>query len=224
MSPSVAPPGLPAGLARLIRPRPLPAPGERCEMCAEDVPATHPHVVDLTDRSLMCCCRACGMLFTDGGAARGRYRTVPDRWLHDPSLTLTAADWDRFQIPVRLAFFFVNSALGRVVALYPGPGGATESELALDSWEDLLAGTALARALTPDVEALLVDRGEARSDASVAPACHLVPIDACYELVGRLRLRWVGFDGGAEAHAEFDRFFATVRERSRAVAAPAAAG
>ncbi len=31
--------------------------------------------------------------------------------------------------------------------------------------------------------------------------CHLVPIDACYELAGRLRLVWRGFDGGQDAHA-----------------------
>ena len=28
-----------------------------------------------------------------------------------------------------MAFLFVNSALDRVVAFYPGPAGATESEL-----------------------------------------------------------------------------------------------
>ena len=33
-----------------------------------------------------------------------------------------------------LAFLFHNSVLGRVVAFYPGPAGATESELPLDAW------------------------------------------------------------------------------------------
>ncbi len=203
---------LPEGLVRVLRrPRPTPVPGERCELCEELLDEGHPHVVDLSSRSLMCCCRACGLLFTEPGAARGRYRTVPDRWLHDPALTLTPEDWARFQIPVRLAFFFVNSVLDRVVALYPGPGGATESELALDAWDDLLAGSALARELTPDVEALLVD-GD-------GPSCHLVPVDACYELVGRLRTCWVGFEGGQEARDELQRFMARVDERSRAVPA-----
>ncbi len=50
--------------------------------------------------------------------------------------------------------------------------------------------------------------------------CHLVPIDACYELVGRLRLVWRGFDGGQDAHAELDAFFDAVpREPSRAESA-----
>jgi hypothetical protein len=42
-----------------------------------------------------------------------------------------------------------------------------------------------------------------------------VPIDACYELVGRLRTLWRGFDGGREAHDAMDAFFAHVAERSR---------
>ena len=38
-----------------------------------------------------------------------------------------------------------------------------------------------------------------------------MPIDACYELVGQLRRLWKGFDGGAEARAALDAFFAKVR-------------
>lgn len=210
---------LPEGLARLLRDRPARPQGEQCEMCGELIGDTHVHVADLTNRSIMCCCRACGMLFTDSGAARGRYRTVPDRWLHDPDQALTAEDWERFQIPVRLVFFFYNSTLERIVALYPGPGGATESELALDAWDELLSPSPLGRALSADVEALLVDRGTDRQDGAIAeqPSCYLVPIDTCYELVGRLRMCWVGFDGGAEARTEFARFMDMVRERSRPV-------
>jgi hypothetical protein len=45
--------------------------------------------------------------------------------------------------------------------------------------------------------------------------CHLVPIDACYELAGRLRVLWRGLDGGPEAHAAIDGFFTRVRALSR---------
>lgn len=45
--------------------------------------------------------------------------------------------------------------------------------------------------------------------------CHLVPIDVCYELVGRMRLLWQGFDGGAEARAALDAFFDDVLSRVR---------
>jgi hypothetical protein len=44
-----------------------------------------------------------------------------------------------------------------------------------------------------------------------------VPIDACYELVGRLRQLWRGFDGGQDAHAAMDEFFERVASRSRPV-------
>jgi hypothetical protein len=48
-------------------------------------------------------------------------------------------------------------------------------------------------------------------------SCHLVPIDACYELVGQLRGQWRGFDGGREAHDAIEAFFSRVRARSRPV-------
>ncbi len=44
---------------------------------------------------------------------------------------------------------------------------------------------------------------------------YLVPIDACYELVGLLRMHWTGFDGGPEARADIDAFFERVRSRVR---------
>jgi len=66
--------------------------------------------------------------------------------------------------------------------------------------------------LRADVEALLL-RAPERGRAGFT--CNLVPIDACYELVGRLRQLWRGFDGGGDAHAAMDQFFETVTARSR---------
>ena len=60
-----------------------------------------------------------------------------------------------------------------------------------------------------DVEALLVRRDPGHSDAFI------VPIDACYELVGELRRLWKGFDGGTEAREAMDAFFDRLRERAR---------
>lgn len=45
---------------------------------------------------------------------------------------------------------------------------------------------------------------------SGAPRSYLVPIDACYEFVGRLRMLWRGFDGGQQAREFIDSFFAKV--------------
>ena len=42
----------------------------------------------------------------------------------------------------------------------------------------------------------------------------LIPIDECYALVGELRVRWQGFDGGAEAHAALAAFLAGLRRRA----------
>jgi hypothetical protein len=42
----------------------------------------------------------------------------------------------------------------------------------------------------------------------------LIPIDECYSLVGELRLRWQGFDGGAEAHAALASFLDSLRRRA----------
>ena len=44
------------------------------------------------------------------------------------------------------------------------------------------------------------------AERAVAEA-HLVPIDACYELVGLLRQVWRGFDGGQEARARIETWF-----------------
>lgn len=57
--------------------------------------------------------------------------------------------------------------------------------------------------------------GAPSSGAGAGFECFVVPIDACYELVGHLRARWRGFDGGQEAHEQMAAFFAGLRERAR---------
>ena len=88
--------------------------------------------------------------------------------------------------------------------------GATESLLSLETWEELARANPLLASLATDVEALLVRNVQRRGGFE----CYIVPIDACYELVGRIRRRWKGFDGGEEAWKEIDGFFADVRGRS----------
>ena len=185
---------------------------ERCEMCREVLDERHGHVVEVEQRSIVCACRACYLLFLSVGAAGGRYRSVPERVRCDPATPLAEADWNELQIPVAMAFFFVNSAVGRVVAGYPSPGGMTECELDLAAWDRLAAAYPLLAAMTPDVEAVLVNRAEDGNEV------FLLPIDACYSLVGELRLRWQGFDGGAEAHAALAAFLAGLRARARPLA------
>ena len=60
-----------------------------------------------------------------------------------------------------------------------------------------------------DVEALLISRRRGRTETE----CWIVPVDACYELVGRIRRHWRGFEGGEEAWVEIDAFFAGLGAR-----------
>jgi hypothetical protein len=189
-------------------------------MCGEQVPERHAHLVDIERRSIGCACTACGLLFTRPG---GRYRTVPDRVRHDPAAPLTGTEWGGLGIPVGIAFFFVNSALGHVVASYPSPAGVTECELDLAGWDRLAAAHRLLREVAPDVEAILVVTGSPRLAGGRAAngrengrvETFLIPIDACYSLAGALRLHWHGFDGGAEAQRILTDFLADIRLRAR---------
>ncbi|SOX53122.1 hypothetical protein MAAFP003_1792 [Mycobacterium ahvazicum] len=197
-------------LARIQSGRANPEPaGERCEMCSESIADEHQHVVNVAGRQLMCVCRACYLLFTDAQAELS-YRAVPDRYLAFPNFALDRRAWDALQIPVGVAFFFTNSALLRTVAFYPGPAGACESELDLDAWNAIRAADPRVGLLTADVEALLVRV----SNEYAQPQSYLVPIDACYEFVGRLRMLWRGFDGGQEARRFIDEFFAAIAARA----------
>ena len=189
---------------------------ERCEMCREVLGERHGHVVDMEKRSLACTCRACYLLFTHEGAAGGRYRAVPERIYHDPSRPLSDLDWNDLQIPVAMAFFFYNSAIGRVVAGYPSPAGPTECELDLEAWDRIAAEHPLLTEMAPDVEAILVNRTDLGNEV------FLIPIDMCYSLVGELRMYWTGFDGGAEVRTAMARFMTGLRHRAVALERPTA--
>jgi hypothetical protein len=201
-----------AGRPAAATPRAVSAPEvEKCDLCGVVVDARHGHLVDVDKRALVCACRPCYLLFTLPGAGGRRYRAIPDRYRFDPAGGLGEGDWEQLQIPVSPAFFFVNSALGRVVACYPSPAGATECELDLDAWARLAADRPLLGALEPDVEALYVTR------AAEGIECFLVPIDACYSLVGALRLRWSGLDGGEEVRRTLAEFHDDLRGRARPI-------
>lgn len=203
-------------LARITSNQRAPEPaGERCEMCSEPIADEHQHVVNTAARQLMCVCRGCYLLFTDSHAEL-RYRAVPDRYLAFPDFALDRRAWEALQIPVGVAFFFRNSALDRTVAFYPGPAGATESELDFDAWTAISAAEPRMGLLADDVEALLI-RIPTGTEAE-QPVCYLVPIDACYEFVGRLRLLWHGFDGGHEVRQFVDEFFEGITARSKVAA------
>ena len=195
-----------------------PSAEEACEMCAEEIPPGHGHVADLEQSSLLCTCRACYLLFEHSQAGGGRYRAVPDRYLCDPAHPMTEADWDELEIPVGLAFFLRSSRGGQVAGFYPSPAGPTECRLGLGAWDRIARAHPLLGAVEPDVEAAFITR----SDHGIEH--FLVPIDACYELAGRMRLTWRGFDGGGEARQSIDDFLSMVRSRARELSGEAGRG
>jgi hypothetical protein len=208
----------PSGLAsprlqRLARGRPdptaLPSPAEACDLCGTEIPGEHRHLVDLQSRELLCACRACSLLFDRQAAGGGHFRLVPDRRLRLEAFRLTDLTWEQLRIPVEMAFFFASTPAERVLAFYPGPMGATESLLELETWRDVVRANPILATMEPDVEALLVNR------ARGARRQWLVPIDDCYRLVALIRVRWRGFTGGKEVWTEIDRFFENLDGRAR---------
>lgn len=202
-------------LRRVMQPRERRTPGEVCEMCGEPVAGEHGHVADLGERRLMCTCRPCYLLFTQDGAAGRRLRAVPDRYLSVADFAISQGDWDELAIPVDLVFFLRQSdakdaaAGAQVVAVYPGPGGATESELDLAAWLRIAAANPALAEVQTDVEAVLV-----RRLPDGAFRCFIVPIDACYRLVGLVRQHWTGFAGGTDVWQRIEAFFGELQDRA----------
>jgi hypothetical protein len=186
---------------------------EHCDLCGEAITPTHRHLLDLASRELQCTCRACALLFDQAAAGGGARKLVPTRILRLPDFALSDAQWESLRIPVNMAFFFTNSQAGRVMALYPGPQGATESLLPLETWEDVVQHNPMVAQIEPDVEALLINRVREARDYLI------VPIDECYRLVGLIRLHWRGLTGGREVWQEIDAFFARLRQQAEATGA-----
>jgi len=125
-------------------------------------------------------------------------------------------------VPINMAFFFKNSLEQRVIAMYPSPAGATESLLALESWNEIVTRNPALAGMEQDVEALLVNRlGYSRGYS--APEYYLLPIDECYKLVGLIRAQWKGLSGGTEVWQQIAEFFKNVKERAVEIAEPPAA-
>lgn len=188
----------PRGLAALRRLTSAQPRVERCELCAAPAGEEHQHLVDPENRRILCVCDACAILFDHSGATR--YRRVPrDSRRADE---MDDAMWNSLGIPIGLAFLFRSSASNGVIAIYPSPGGP--AEIAIEDDFPALAP------LAPDVEALLVNRTRGARD------CYIVPIDACYRLIGIVRRHWSGFSGGDELWNRVDAFFDALRRHSGA--------
>jgi hypothetical protein len=175
---------------------------EQCEFCGATVDQEHGHLVDIPNHALLCVCGPCYLVFAHRGAGGGRFLAVPTRYVLASNLDATADTWERLDMPAGLAFFFRDGGTGQITAFFASPAGATESALPLDAWDALTNASPVLSTLEADVEALLVRRAAAGLTAL------LVPIDACYELVGLIRVSWRGLQGGDELWARVDAFLA----------------
>jgi Family of unknown function (DUF5947) len=173
---------------------------EHCDLCGTEIPPDHRHLLHLEERRIACACETCRALLQ--GDSPWRPTGTRTLWLDD--LTLSDETWARFAIPIGLAFFLTRGS-GAVVALYPSPAGATESELDLDAWAELVSANPRLQDLEPEIEGLIVNR---LSD----PHRHAVaPIDECYRLVGSIKVAWQGISGGPAVGAAVESFFAELR-------------
>jgi hypothetical protein len=179
-------------------------PKERCDICNAALPDDHRHLLQLEDRRIVCACEACWALHS-GDA---EYRPVGTRTLWLDSFQLDDHLWAQLQIPIALAFFMRSSVTGGVVAFYPSPAGATESELSLEAWEELVRANPVLEGMDPDAEALIVNR------LAQPPEYVIAPIDQCYALVGMIKLRWEGISGGPALRESVPAFFAALRART----------
>ena len=165
------------------------------------MPEDHRHLLHLDERQIVCVCEPCSPC----ARATRELRPTGTRTLWLDDFVLSDELWAAFQIPIGLAFFLVSEVAGGVVALYPSPAGATESELDLEAWDELVAANPVLDELEPEVEALIVNR-------LVDPhAFAIVPIDRCYELVGLIKATWEGISGGDAVEAAVEAFFARLR-------------
>jgi Family of unknown function (DUF5947) len=181
-------------------PQPIEA---NCDLCGTSMPEDHRHLLQLDERSIVCVCESCWAL-RSGDA---EFRPTGSRVLWLDELDLPEDLWARFRIPIGLAFFLRTG--DGVVAFYPSPAGATESELDLGVWDELVARNPVLEDLEPEGETLIVERlsGERR--------CAIAPTDQAYRLVGLVKASWQGISGGPEVERAVSGFLDELRERAR---------
>jgi hypothetical protein len=175
---------------------------ESCELCAAPVRDGHDHLLERATRRIFCACPACVLAL--GESARFSLISPTNEALS--GFRMEDTQWNALQIPIDIVFLFHSSPDQRVVAIYPGPAGPTESQLGLETWAQLVAANPMLTGLKPDVEALLVNR------AKGAREYYRVSIDRCYSLIGLIRSNWHGLSGGEEVWDAISSFFDRLRQ------------
>jgi hypothetical protein len=197
--------GLARSAARDSRDAPPPSPDtEACDLCGIGIPDDHRHLLALSERRIVCACEACWAM----RSGEGDYRPTGNRTVWLPGLDVPDDLWASFQIPIGLAFFMESTVTACVVAMYPSPGGATESELHFDSWTRMRQLNPVLDGLEPDIEGLIANR------LADPPMYVIAPIDRCYALTGTVKAHWDGISGGSEVQVAVERFFDGLRSEA----------
>jgi hypothetical protein len=183
------------------------ADGESCDLCGIGIGEEHRHLLHLSERRIVCSCEACWAM----RAGEGDYRPTGNRTVWLPDLELPDDVWANFQIPIGLAFFMSSTVTACIVAMYPSPAGATESELHFESWARMVELNPVLADLEPDIEGLIVNR------LSDPPMYAIAPIDRCYELTGAIKAAWEGISGGTGVDHAVTRFFESLRTKAVSV-------
>lgn len=193
-----------AGWAGARPPAPVPAAsGARCELCPLGIGEDHRHLLHLDERRIVCVCETCWSMRS--GDPEFRPPGVRSVILED--FVMSDDVWAAFQLPVGLAFLLRSSVSKSVIAMYPSPAGATESELELTAWDALCAANP-GLELEPDAEALIIDRTGSEHQYAI------VPTDHCYRLVGMIKASWEGITGGRGVERAIAGFFDGLRAGS----------
>jgi hypothetical protein len=172
----------------------------RCDLCGASMPEDHRHLLQLEERAMVCVCESCWALRS--GDPEYRPTATGTRWLAD--FDLPGELWARLRIPIGLAFFLRTR--GGIVAFYPSPAGATESELDLAAWNELtLLNPELAQ-MESEAEVLIVNCLSEPAQAAIAPT------DEAYRLVGLIKANWQGISGGPDVDRAVVAFFEGLRE------------
>jgi hypothetical protein len=197
--------GSPAGNGTAVAPasRAEARGSERCDLCDTTIPDDHRHMIHIDERRIVCTCESCWAL-RSGDA---EYRPVGSRIVWLPEMDMPDDVWAGFQIPIGLAFFMYSTTSECVVAMYPSPAGATESELHFETWNRLVERNPELR-LEPDIEGLIANR------LVEPPVYAIAPIDRCYELTGTIKANWNGISGGTGVDEAVARFFADLEAKA----------
>jgi hypothetical protein len=184
-----------SALRRFARARPD---VERCELCGVELLLKHQHLLHRKSRQITCSCDACAILFC--GQEGAKFLRIPRRIRKLANFSFTDLQWEAMMLPIHLAFF-LRQPDGNTTAIYPSPAGAMESLIQLPPWKDLFHDEPALINIEPEVEALIINR------IGKEQISFILPIDACYRLIGLIRTQWRGLSGGSEVWQAIANFF-----------------